>query len=316
MLLRLLTLICFIFIPVSIMPVTAYAANSLNQNMSHIFENCDKSPTDCLPLVNSVLKNTPVQSRIWYSLIKNKLRALYLLQKVDELYKLTSYLRTLKNMPEPLQVVVDIYHAKVLPENTNLDKDYIFKEQKKLIQRAKKSLALINDIYPDPNLLIQLANVQMYMKEYTQAYSLLKSLIIKYSDYPDLVFQFELYGTLGHLADRLGYKNKAIEYWQQSLPWALKMKNHQQIATVYFNLAQSEKTDNRLTKAQTNYHNTIKYAKLAGDQIKEAQAKIALAELLFSLNDKAAAKALIINIKSSLLPSYIAKKLITLKALM
>lgn len=298
------------------MPITLFAADTANQGTANIYDVCSKSPVDCLPLVNSALRNTPTQSHLWYGLMKNKITSLYFLQKLDELNDLTSYLMTLKDLPIPFQVMVDAYHAKTLTENTSLDKDFILQEQQKLIQRAKNSLALMNDIYPDPNLIIQIANVQMYVGENTEAYSLLQSLIVKYSNYPDPLFQLELYGTLGHLADRLHYKKSAIKYWKLALPWAHKVVNNQQIATILFNLAKSEEANKNLTQAQENYRYTIKYATLANDQIRLTQAKIELAELLFNLKEKAEAKALIKDMQADLLPTYIAKKLIALQAAM
>ena len=107
------------------MPITLFAADTANQGAANIYDTCSKSPADCLPLVNSALRNTPTQSHLWYGLMKNKLTSLYFLQQLDELNELTSYLMTLKDLPIPFQVMVDAHHAKILTENTKLDKDFI-----------------------------------------------------------------------------------------------------------------------------------------------------------------------------------------------
>jgi len=171
----------------------------------------------------------------------------------------------------------------------------------------------MNEAYPDPNLLIKLANIQMFIEEYQQAYQLLQTLAVNYKRYPDIVFHLDLYGNLGHLADILNYKKQAITYWLTSLKWAKELANEQQTATVYFNLANSQNTMQEFNNAQQNYLNAIQHAILAKDKIKRIEAQIALAQLWLTLDKKTQAKTLITNIDTVNLPQYVTKKLKQLK---
>ena len=160
-----------------------------------------------------MLKTTQFQSRVWYDLMQYKFEALFLLQKIAELNKLTKPWSTKKDLPIPFEISVYIYYAKSLEEDKNISKTKIKAERKKIINRAKKQLTLMNNIYPNPYLLVQLANLQMRVGEYDDAYQLLQSLLFKQTKYADIAFYLDLYGNLGHLADSLGYKQQAIDYW-------------------------------------------------------------------------------------------------------
>ncbi|MBL4910843.1 MAG: hypothetical protein JKX78_12625 [Alteromonadaceae bacterium] len=281
--------------------------------MVDIHRICSKSPANCLPEINEQLQTTHQNSRVWYDLMQYKFESLFLLQDISELNKVTKSFVNKENLPIPFEISVNIYYAKSLSQEHTLNPIFIKQESKKFINKAKQLLALMNEAYPDPNLLIKLANIQMFIEEYQQAYQLLQTLAVNYKRYPDIVFHLDLYGNLGHLADILNYKKQAITYWLTSLKWAKELANEQQTATVYFNLANSQNTMQEFNNAQQNYLNAIQHAILAKDKIKRIEAQIALAQLWLTLDKKTQAKTLITNIDTVNLPQYVTKKLKQLK---
>jgi len=294
-------------------PFYLWAAKNSVKNMLDIDKICRKSPTDCLFEVNQKLQQTPVQSRVWYDLMQYKFENLFVLQKINILNQITKPLIKNKKLPIPFQVSLFIYYAKSLNEDKTLNKEEIKQEQKIFIDKAQNLLGLMNNIYPNPNLLIQLANLQMYVGDYKKAYQLLQSLIVKYNQYPDLAFNLDLYGNLGHLADRLNYKNQAIKYWSTSLYWAKQLDNNQQTATVYFNLANSQTIVNDFNKAKSSVINAIKYATLAHDDVKCSQAQLLYVQILLDLKQKVEARKILDSVQINTLSEASLTKFMQLK---
>jgi len=295
------------------------AANTRVNNITKINTICNKSPSDCLPLVNEQLQNTPRKSRVWYSLLQSKLEALFLLQKATELNQLTKQFIDQENLPIPFAINVYIYYAKGLYDEreTQLSPEFIKQESKKYVEKVKSLLALMNNAYPDPHLLIKLANIQMLIGDNLPAYKLLQSVSKRYPNYPDLIFNSDLYANLGHLADRLGYQQQAITHWLTSLKWVVKSRNNQQIATVYYNLARSQTTAKQVAEAKINFNNAIHYSTQANDKAKTIEAQVALTKLLLSLGKKNQAYAVYNSIirpnNPKTFPKYINKTLLQLK---
>jgi len=295
------------------MPAHLSAAINVTKNMRDLDKICSKSPADCLPEINQKLKSTPVQSRVWYDLMQYKFEALFALQHIKALHEASKPWINTKDLPIPFQTSLFIYYAKSLEEDKTLNVETIKQQRKKFMRKAQKLLGLMNEVYPNPTLLMQFGNLQMIVGEYEQAYKFLQSLVIKYRRYPDLAYNLDLYANLGHLADRLGYKEQAIQHWLTSLYWAKQLGNDQQTATVFYNLARSQTTNKNYINAKFNAEKAIEYATLARDYVKQAQAQLLTVQLLLNLKQKAAAKEMLNSIKVEILSSEMLKEFTRLK---
>lgn len=279
------------------------AENSPVKSMTDIHKICIKSPAQCLIDVNQALLITKEQSRVWYDLTQYKIESLFLLQNGPELYAVTKPWINIDTLPVPFKVSIYIYYAKSLAYDSDTDGEQIKAESRKYIKKAEQQLDLINSAYPDPMLLIQLANIKMFVGDHIQAYQSLQSLEVKYKRRQDPAFKLELYANLAHLADRLAYKKEAIDYWLESVYWAIEHDNDQQIATVYFNLAQSQVTSSQREEAKQNYLLAIDHATLANDWAKKAQSQYFLANALFNQGLTGEAKKIVLTINASSIPT-------------
>ena len=269
-------------------------------NMTSIHNVCIKSPTKCLSDVDQALLATTVRSRVWCDLMQYKLDSLFLLQKITELHTTVKPWINDESLPTPFKITLYIYYAKSLSA-TNISEQLSLTEQRKIyIKKAESQLALMNSVYPNPMLLIQLANLKMYVGEDNKEnYQSLQKLAIKYERRQDPVFKLELYGNLAHLAVRLGYKQQAINYWLESIIWAKKYGNDQQLSTVYYNLARNQVVFNQLDAAKNNYLLALEYAALADDQVMEGHIQYYLAKLLLQQGLHDQAKEIVRTINSS-----------------
>jgi len=294
-------------------PFYLWAANNSVKNMLDIDKICRKSPTDCLFEVNQKLQQTPLQSRVWYDLMQYKFETLLVLQKDNELHKITKTWINKKNIPIPFQLSLLIYYGKTLDADKTLDKAKRKQERIKVIDDAKRLLTLMNNVYPNPNLLIQFANLQLYVGEDKKTYQLLQSLSVKYENYPDLVFNANLYADLGHLAYRLKYKEQAITYWSTSLYWEKQLGNDQQTALIYYNLAKSQRLNKNFKIAKANAEKAIYHATLAFDFIAQAQAQLLTVQILLDLKQKVEAKKMLDSVQIKTLPEASLTKFMQLK---
>jgi tetratricopeptide (TPR) repeat protein len=254
-----------------------------NQSLGEI---CQISPADCLAKVNVELKSAKAKSRLWFSLMQFKLTSLFILQHTDELYEETKRWIHDEDLPVPFQVTLYMYYAKSCIYYG--DKE----EGKKYIYKAKEQLAVMNGAYPSPIKLIEIANLQMYIGEFSEAYSSLNTLKIKYRNSQNPHFMMELHAHLGHLARNLGYFDEALAHWHATVPWSYKYGNEQQIATVLFNLAQAQDHKKQYALAEKNYLKTVIHAEKAKDVIKASHARLYLAKIKLIAGDKKQAKAL------------------------
>jgi len=296
------------------MPTHLFAAHSEHKNMRDIDKICKKSPTNCLPVVNQQLQTTPPKSRVWFDLMQYKFDALFALQKINALHEVTKPLINQQNLPIPFQMSLFIYYGKSLVVDKTLDEKTLNQERKKFMVKAQKLLGLMNNVYPNPKLLMQLGNLQMIVGEYEKAYQLLQSLVMKHRQYPDLAYNLDLYANLGHLAVQLGYKQQAVEYWLTSLYWAKQLGNDQQTATIFYNLARTQEINKNFIDANFNATKSIEYATLAHDNIEYAKAQLLSTRLLLFLKQKTAAKKLLHTINTENLPAELFKKYTSLKA--
>ncbi|NQZ88281.1 MAG: hypothetical protein HRT54_11980 [Colwellia sp.] len=275
-----------------------------NQSLEKI---CQISPADCLEKTNIELKSAKEKSRIWFSLMQYKLTSLFLLQHVEELNEVTKRWIHDEDLPVPFQVTLYMYYAKYCLFYGDQQ------EGKKYIYKAKKQLALMNGVYPSPIKLIEIANLQLYIGEFSEAYASLNALKTKYKNSQNPHFMMELHGHLGHVARKLGYFDEEIVHWNATVPWSYKYGNEQQIAAVLFNLAQAQNLKKQYTSAEKNYLKTIIHAENAKDVIKASHARLYLAEIKLMKGDKQQAHALYLMINEKILEQPHLDKYIALK---
>lgn len=82
-----------------------------------------------------------------------KLSSLFILQHSDELYQETKRWIDEEDLPIPFQVTLYMYYAKSLLSHGDLA------EGKRYIYKAKAQLATMNEVYPSPIKLIEIANI-------------------------------------------------------------------------------------------------------------------------------------------------------------
>jgi len=262
---------------------------------SDIRKTCQASPAECLKKVNVELKNVKKKSRIWYSLMQQKLGALFILQHSDELYRETKRWINEDDLPIAFQVTLFMYYAK--SQLAYGDRE----EGKRYIYKAKQQLALMNEAYPSPIKLIEIANLQMFIGELPQAYASLNALKDKYKNSKNPHFMMELFGHLGHIARQLEQYDESLDHWKIAVPWSYKYGNEQQIATVVFNLAQIQQHLKQYTAAEKNYLIAIEHAELALDAVKACHARLFLAEVNIINGKKAKAKEVMSLVDEKLL---------------
>jgi len=171
-----------------------YCNSTTYNELAKIDQTCISSSSQCLLNVETALLTSMNESRQWYRLKLFQLDALFNLQKFDQLSAEINTLLTLKTRPINFSVYVYIYHAKILnsKKETSLAKIYI--------EKAINLLEKINDKYPDPMRLIEIANIQAAMKEHTLAKNTLLQLERKFEGKYHPIFKRELYANLGHIA--------------------------------------------------------------------------------------------------------------------
>jgi hypothetical protein len=258
-----------------------------NENIEKI---CQISPAECLEKISIELKGVKQKSRIWFRLMQFKLTSLFILQHTKELYDETKRWIHDEDLPVPFQVTIYMYYAKscIYYGDQEEGKTYIYK--------AKEQLALMNGAYPSPIKLIEIANLQMYIGEYSEAYASLNALKVKYKNSKNPHFMMELHAHLAHLARNLSYFDEALAHWHTTVPWSYKYGNEQQIAVVFFNLAQAQNHKKQYILAEQSYLKTILHAEKANDVIKISHARLYLAKMKLSLGDKKQAQALLLLI--------------------
>jgi len=309
MTLRLLTLLMLFTILIN----QVVLANDKPKTINKVHVVCKNSPSECLPEVNLQLLKTVEHSRVWYNLMQYKMESLFLLQDTEQLHAITKKWINEEKLPIPFKVSIYIYYAKTIFFAKGYDKTFVKSEREKYIRKAEQQLALMNNVYPDPMLLMQLANLKMFVGETLEAYQSLLPILTKYKNHPDPELKLELFGTLGHLADRLGYKKKAIFYWKECLIWAKEFNNKQQTATIYLNLANSQASNDEFSNAEQNYLSAIDYSTIANDIVKRSQAEHSFAKLMYKQGKISKTKEILKNIDTSKLLKPISNELQQIK---
>lgn len=246
---------------------------SVNHSIIQVNKACLRSPVECLDLVEIELKKTAPNTYIWFDLLQHKFDALFDLQKFEELNQAIMPWIEQQKLPNSFQITVFIYYAKTSFLQQNND------DAHKYSQKAKEKLIEMNQVFPSPMRLIQLANLQMRLEEDDIAYETLQALEKKYQKSQNAHLMMELYGNLGHVTRRLSLDELSLAYWLKALPWSIKYNNQQQIGTVLLNLAKAFYILEQYAEAERYYIEAQKISIKAGDQAKVNQAQVHLVEV-------------------------------------
>ncbi len=249
----------FIFLFFNFFCLSSYADSLNNDELKNIEATCQQSSPQCLAYLEIGLNGSQPHSRQWFRFKQLRLFNLFDLQKLPQLKQEVNYWLFADNMPPNFAVYVYIYHAKLSSA------DGLSNESTTYLNKATNLLNDINIKSFSPLRLIEIANLQISLKSYSQAKQTLLQLEEKFSqrDYPN--FKKELYANLGHISWHQKDHKQHVFYRIKSLEWSLKTPNKQQIAVAYNNLAFAYKNDKQYNKAEISYLQSIKYAKLALD---------------------------------------------------
>ena len=244
------------------------------QEITKIDKQCQASSNECLKVIDDALSSLIINSRPWAHLKLLQLDALFNLQKFDALAQELTPLIANDNLPVNFSVYVYIYHAKLLLGNQEKDL------AQQYLAKAVSLLNEINDKYPEPVRLIEIANVQIVLKDYQQANKTLLQLELKFKDRYHPVFKRELYANLGHIAYFQDEKALHIRYREKSLEWAIEANNNQQVGIAYSNLAVAFRKAGNYQLSEQNYKQAVKISQVEQDDINGAISNIRLIEVI------------------------------------
>lgn len=292
---RILTFALFTFFSFSI---KAFVFDHYKKDQRKLDEVCLTSPTECLKIVEHDLEHAQ-SKRVQLDLIQYKLDALFNLQRWQELEETVAPWRDNEEVPPSFRITILIYFAKL---NSITQRN----DAKLALKKAVDLLEKLQEVYPSPIRLVQLANTLMVMGEHQQAHTLLSDLKSRYGTSNNSYFQLELNGNLGHVTRNMGDLDLSEKHWQETIPWAIKLGNKQQISTVYFNNARLFQLQDKPNQAQANLALALKYAVESKDVVKETQIRLRMAENFHSIERYCDAQAQINLVNTELLTgSYI-----------
>ena len=265
----------------------SYAEVLSNNELTKIEETCQQSSPQCLAYLEVGLNTSQRHSRQWFRFKQLRLFNLFDLQKWSQLKQEVDNWLHNDNMPSNFAVYIYIYHAKLSLNNEAHD-DFI-----RYLNKATDLLSDINTNAFSPLRLIEISNLQISLKNYSQAKQTLLALEKKFSkrDYP--VFKNELYANLGHIALQQKKYQEHIQYRITSLEWALKTPNKQQIAVAYANLSWAYQSVEQFEKSENNYKKSINYALNAQDDNTAIRSQMRLTQVLYLQGKNAQAKILL-----------------------
>jgi len=266
--------------------LSSYADSLSKDELTKIEEACLQSSPECLAYLEVGLNTSEPQSRQWFRFKQLRLFNLFDLQKWSLLRQEVDYWLLADNLPPNFAVYVYIYHAKLSINDQSSG------EHTRYLTKATNLLSEINAKSFSPLRLIEIANLQIALKNYAQAKQTLLQLDKKFSkrDYP--IFKQELYANLGHIAIKEKRHDEHIQYRKKSLAWTLKTPNKQQIAVAYTNLAWAYQAVGQFKKAEENYKISINYSQSAQDDNTAIRSQMRLTQVLYLQGMKAQAKEL------------------------
>lgn len=267
---------------ISLLSSKAFAAFSFENK--NIEDTCSFSPTACLERIDAALASSPSSNRIKFDLLQYRYVALFNLQRIEQLHKETSQWLERPNLPVAFTITVYIYFAKsaMVLEDESISQKY-----------ADKAIALLKDMqqaFPSPIRLIELANLKMQYGQVDEALTLLTNLEQKFINSKNAYFQMELHGNLGHITRELELYDKSLGYWESASYWAEIYGNKQQQAVIFFNQGYVYQLKHLYVEAIEAYGQAHQLAKEAQDLAKLNQANFRIAQCYFKLGKLQQAK--------------------------
>jgi tetratricopeptide (TPR) repeat protein len=235
---------------------------------------CLSSASQCLLLLDDALVTSPAKSRQWYRLKLLQLDAFFTLQQLKNLSTEIDTLLIDTSLPINFSVYVYIYYAKLNHAKDNIE------PAKKYLDKAVLLLKELNNKYPKPMRLIEIANLQTAMKDYDQAKLTLLQLELKFKGKYHPIFKRELYANLGHVANFQQDIALHVKYRKKSLKWALRANNIQQVGIAYYNLARAYQKAEYYEHAEDYYLQAINSAQLTQDDISSDLSQLRLIEVV------------------------------------
>lgn len=240
---------------------------------------CQRSSSQCLLLLNDALTSSTTKSRQWYRLKLLQLDAFFTLQQLEELSSELETLLTYDTLPVNFSIYVYIYHAKLLYGTKDIS------AAKEFLTKAVSLLTQLNDKYPKPMRLIEIANLQTSLKDYEQAKETLLQLELKFESRYHPVFKRELYANLGHVAYRQDDKVMHLKYREKSLNWALKANNNQQVGIAHNNFAWAYQQAGSYKEAEQHYNQAIEFAQKEQDDVNGSISQLRLVDVVLLQGD-------------------------------
>ncbi|WP_286270559.1 tetratricopeptide repeat protein [Thalassotalea hakodatensis] len=256
---------------------------------------CITSPIDCLSRIDLELSKKNQSELVKYDLLQYRFVALFNLQRNKSLLEETTKWLSHDNLPIPFKITVYIYHAKSLRAFGKSEKTKIYAE------KAITLLKQMNEIFPSPMRLVELANLTMQYGEVQQAYSLLSQLTVKFKDSKNALFKTELHGNLGHAAAKLQKYQEAEQRWKAALYWGDIVGNKQQQGVIRYNLADIYEQLAQLNTATLYFEKALSFSQQAQDSNKILLIKFRLSQLYVKQQMNCQAYQLINSIEKSAL---------------
>ncbi|MDP4984711.1 tetratricopeptide repeat protein [Pseudoalteromonas tunicata] len=223
---------------------------------------CDNYPRHCLNQVAELLPTVAVDSLQFYELKLLEFESLFALTEAEQLFAQTSQYILKDELPEYFKIKLYIYHAKSLKNLNRSEESIRFRSQ------AEQLLNQVNKNFANPELLVELLNLQLY-SDFDPALGLrmLQQLDKKFLRRDAPRFKFELYTNLGHFADRCNETQKSVIYREQALRFAYALKSDYKIGEALFNLGSSLQKSGDLSDARQRYMASIEFAERAHDDV-------------------------------------------------
>jgi len=256
------------------LPMHFYNHATTYEELSQIEVVCEKSSRQCLLSLESALISTATKSRPWYRLKLLQLEALFTLQQFDKLTNEIDPLLTYDALPVSFSVYVYLYHAKLSYGRGEVTTAKVY------LNKAVNLLTEINEKSPKPMRLIEIANLQISMRDFELANTTLLKLELKFKNRYHPIFKRELYANLGHVAYFRDNKELHLEYREKSLNWALKTNNNQQIGIAHNNFAWAYQDIGNYKFAEQHYSQAVKYAEMEQDEINGSISQLRLIEVV------------------------------------
>jgi tetratricopeptide (TPR) repeat protein len=283
--------------------ISFFVISKDNNKESNIHDICQSSPSACLLKIENKLNSVEGKSLIWFQYKLYQLDALFQLVQEDKLREQLALWIDVEDVPLKFKINIYILYAKML-ENHSQDEIAV-----KYLNKAINKLSSVNQVLPDPMLVIQIANALNYLHKNQQGYDMLIALEKKYAKRDHILLKIELYENLGHFAARLNKPQEHINYRKLCIEWAAKHNNKQRMAVAVYNLARAYQMNNDYQLA-TNYFNQAYILGTNSADFNIANMSIYRnAQLALAQGDKIRAKQYIESIDSAQLTQSLLAKL-------